>query len=108
MKPDQCDTPGSHYSGLEKHNALSIPAPVLMGVSVSAIGCIGVSTLKRSAMNKYVMWVLNIANMSAKEDYDCIVIGAGVQGSFTAYQLAKKNKTTLLLEQVCHPQKYVQ
>ena len=46
--------------------------------------------------------------MSTKEDYDCIVIGAGVQGSFTAYQLAKKNKKTLLLEQVCHTQKFVQ
>uniref|UniRef100_A0A3Q4MFG1 Pipecolic acid oxidase n=1 Tax=Neolamprologus brichardi TaxID=32507 RepID=A0A3Q4MFG1_NEOBR len=35
-------------------------------------------------------------------NFDCIVIGAGVQGSFTAYQLAKKNKKTLLLEQVRH------
>lgn len=39
--------------------------------------------------------------MSAEGEYDCIVIGAGVQGSFTAYQLAKKNQKTLLLEQVC-------
>uniref|UniRef100_A0A3P8QSF5 Peroxisomal sarcosine oxidase n=1 Tax=Astatotilapia calliptera TaxID=8154 RepID=A0A3P8QSF5_ASTCA len=36
-------------------------------------------------------------------DFDCIVIGAGVQGSFTAYQLAKKNKKTLLLEQFVLP-----
>ncbi|XP_018418927.1 PREDICTED: peroxisomal sarcosine oxidase [Nanorana parkeri] len=31
--------------------------------------------------------------------YDCIVIGAGIQGSFTAYHLAKNKKRTLLLEQ---------
>ncbi|XP_053562151.1 peroxisomal sarcosine oxidase [Bombina bombina] len=31
--------------------------------------------------------------------YDCIVIGAGIQGSFTAYHLAKNTKKTLLLEQ---------
>ncbi|KAM9853131.1 peroxisomal sarcosine oxidase [Aulostomus maculatus] len=41
--------------------------------------------------------------MSSSEDYDCIVIGAGVQGSFTAYQLVKKNKRTLLLEQFVLP-----
>lgn len=39
--------------------------------------------------------------MTSKGEYDCIVIGAGVQGSFTAYQLTKRNKKTLLLEQVC-------
>uniref|UniRef100_A0A668AZP7 Peroxisomal sarcosine oxidase n=1 Tax=Myripristis murdjan TaxID=586833 RepID=A0A668AZP7_9TELE len=38
-----------------------------------------------------------------KVGYDCIVIGAGVQGSFTAYQLAKKKKATLLLEQFLLP-----
>ncbi|XP_075052942.1 peroxisomal sarcosine oxidase [Mixophyes fleayi] len=31
--------------------------------------------------------------------FDCIVIGAGIQGSFTAYHLAKNQKKTLLLEQ---------
>ncbi|KAM4699634.1 peroxisomal sarcosine oxidase [Discoglossus pictus] len=31
--------------------------------------------------------------------YDCIVVGAGIQGSFTAYHLVKKQKRTLLLEQ---------
>ncbi|XP_029964394.1 peroxisomal sarcosine oxidase isoform X2 [Salarias fasciatus] len=41
--------------------------------------------------------------MSASTDFDCIVIGAGVQGSFTAYQLAKKNQRTLLLEQFVLP-----
>ncbi|KAM7399867.1 hypothetical protein PAMP_019108 [Pampus punctatissimus] len=41
--------------------------------------------------------------MSTKEEYDCIVIGAGVHGSFTAYQLAKKNQKTLLLEQFILP-----
>ncbi|PWA22002.1 hypothetical protein CCH79_00010228 [Gambusia affinis] len=41
--------------------------------------------------------------MFAKQDYDCVVIGAGVQGSFTAYQLAKHNKKTLLLEQFILP-----
>lgn len=38
--------------------------------------------------------------MTTEREYDCIVIGAGVHGSFTAYQLAKRNKKTLLLEQV--------
>uniref|UniRef100_A0A3B4AXW8 Peroxisomal sarcosine oxidase n=1 Tax=Periophthalmus magnuspinnatus TaxID=409849 RepID=A0A3B4AXW8_9GOBI len=37
------------------------------------------------------------------ELYDCIVIGAGVQGSFTAYSLAKRGKRTLLLEQFVLP-----
>nr|XP_057935144.1 peroxisomal sarcosine oxidase [Doryrhamphus excisus] len=37
------------------------------------------------------------------ESYDFIVIGAGVQGSFTAYQLATRNKKTLLLEQFSLP-----
>lgn len=32
--------------------------------------------------------------------YDTIVIGAGVEGSSTAYQLAKNGQRTLLLEQV--------
>lgn len=41
--------------------------------------------------------------MSANRDYDCIVIGAGVQGSFTAYSLAKRGKRTLLLEQFLLP-----
>ncbi|CAL8344381.1 unnamed protein product [Arctogadus glacialis] len=41
--------------------------------------------------------------MSTEGDYDCIVIGAGVQGSFTAYQLAKKKQRTLLLEQFVLP-----
>ncbi|XP_056415025.1 peroxisomal sarcosine oxidase [Hyla sarda] len=31
--------------------------------------------------------------------FDCIVLGAGIQGSFTAYHLAKNHKKTLLLEQ---------
>uniref|UniRef100_A0A8C5W7E6 Peroxisomal sarcosine oxidase n=1 Tax=Leptobrachium leishanense TaxID=445787 RepID=A0A8C5W7E6_9ANUR len=31
--------------------------------------------------------------------YDCIVLGAGIQGSFTAYHLAKSGKKPLLLEQ---------
>ncbi|XP_068601660.1 peroxisomal sarcosine oxidase [Brachionichthys hirsutus] len=41
--------------------------------------------------------------MSATTEFDCIVIGAGVQGSFTAYQLARSSKTTLLLEQFVLP-----
>ncbi|XP_072249257.1 peroxisomal sarcosine oxidase isoform X1 [Leuresthes tenuis] len=41
--------------------------------------------------------------MSINGVFDCIVIGAGVQGSFTAYHLAKKNKKTLLLEQFVLP-----
>ncbi|KAG5278788.1 hypothetical protein AALO_G00102780 [Alosa alosa] len=35
--------------------------------------------------------------------YDCIVIGAGIQGSCTAYYHAKNNKKTLLLEQFILP-----
>ncbi|TFJ99504.1 mRNA cap guanine-N7 methyltransferase [Platysternon megacephalum] len=31
--------------------------------------------------------------------YDTIVVGAGIQGSFTAYHLAKRGRETLLLEQ---------
>ncbi|KAL2095354.1 hypothetical protein ACEWY4_010073 [Coilia grayii] len=41
--------------------------------------------------------------MALQGDYDCIVVGAGVQGSFTAYQLAKNNQKTLLLEQFLLP-----
>ncbi|XP_023824667.1 peroxisomal sarcosine oxidase-like [Salvelinus sp. IW2-2015] len=41
--------------------------------------------------------------MSDQQDYDCIVIGAGIQGSFTAYHLAKNNKRTLVLEQFLLP-----
>ncbi|XP_053313029.1 peroxisomal sarcosine oxidase [Spea bombifrons] len=37
--------------------------------------------------------------LSSSSKYDCIVIGAGIQGSFTAYHLAKSGKKTLLLEQ---------
>lgn len=36
--------------------------------------------------------------------YDAIVIGAGIQGSFTAYHLAQRHRDTLLLEQVPRPQ----
>ena len=32
--------------------------------------------------------------------YDCIVIGAGIEGSATAYTSAKLGRKTLLLEQV--------
>ncbi|KAL4647200.1 peroxisomal sarcosine oxidase [Arapaima gigas] len=39
----------------------------------------------------------------ASQDFDCIVIGSGIQGSFTAYHLAKKKKKTLLLEQFVLP-----
>ncbi|NXD29578.1 SOX oxidase, partial [Spelaeornis formosus] len=38
-----------------------------------------------------------------KSTYDVIVIGAGIQGSFTAYQLAQRHKDTLLLEQFLLP-----
>lgn len=32
--------------------------------------------------------------------FDVIVVGAGIEGSATAYNLAKNGKSTLLLEQV--------
>lgn len=35
--------------------------------------------------------------------YDAIVIGAGIQGCFTAYHLAKHKRRVLLLEQVLCP-----
>ncbi|XP_069801342.1 peroxisomal sarcosine oxidase [Dendropsophus ebraccatus] len=35
----------------------------------------------------------------SRKVFDCIVLGAGIQGSFTAYHLAKNHKKTLLLEQ---------
>ncbi|NWI95525.1 SOX oxidase, partial [Pitta sordida] len=38
-----------------------------------------------------------------KANYDAIVIGAGIQGSFTAYHLAQRHKDTLLLEQFFLP-----
>ncbi|XP_003978476.2 peroxisomal sarcosine oxidase [Takifugu rubripes] len=41
--------------------------------------------------------------MSTSDVYDCVVIGAGVQGSFTAYELAKRRKRTVLLEQFLLP-----
>lgn len=37
--------------------------------------------------------------MNRDYTYDVIVVGAGIEGSATAYQLAKKGKSTLLLEQ---------
>ena len=39
-------------------------------------------------------------NMAESVVYDCIVVGAGIEGSATAYQLAKRKHKTLLLEQV--------
>ncbi|XP_061136038.1 peroxisomal sarcosine oxidase isoform X1 [Syngnathus typhle] len=41
--------------------------------------------------------------MSTFECYDYIVIGAGIQGSFTSYQLVKRKRKTLLLEQFTLP-----
>lgn len=42
--------------------------------------------------------------MAAQTDlWDAIVIGAGVQGCFTAYHLAQNSKKVLLLEQVPCP-----
>ena len=38
--------------------------------------------------------------------YDAIVVGAGVEGSATAYHLAKQGQGTLLLEQVKCSVKY--
>lgn len=41
--------------------------------------------------------------MPQKVDFDAIVVGAGVMGSCAAYQLARRGKKTLLLEQVIAP-----
>ena len=41
-----------------------------------------------------------VADCEMAEPYDVIVIGAGVEGSSTAYQLASRGKKILLLEQV--------
>ncbi|XP_022074289.2 peroxisomal sarcosine oxidase isoform X2 [Acanthochromis polyacanthus] len=41
--------------------------------------------------------------MSTNQEFDCVVIGAGVQGSFAAYQLAKHKQKTALLEQFVLP-----
>ncbi|NXF99556.1 SOX oxidase, partial [Sakesphorus luctuosus] len=38
-------------------------------------------------------------SQTQKATYDAIVIGAGIQGSFTAYHLAQRHRDTLLLEQ---------
>ena len=38
--------------------------------------------------------------MARPVDYDVIVVGAGIEGSATAYSLAKSNQKTLLVEQV--------
>ncbi|NXU52429.1 SOX oxidase, partial [Turnix velox] len=42
-------------------------------------------------------------NQSQQVTYDAIVIGAGIQGSFTAYHLTQRHKNTLLLEQFMLP-----
>ena len=47
------------------------------------------------------MLLLYISMGSSEEPYDVIVVGAGIEGSSTAYQLAKRVKRVLLLEQVC-------
>lgn len=41
-----------------------------------------------------------LENASRSSVFDAIVIGAGIQGSFAAYHLIKRQKATLLLEQV--------
>ncbi|XP_053940758.1 peroxisomal sarcosine oxidase [Cuculus canorus] len=45
----------------------------------------------------------NMAAPSHQATYDAIVIGAGIQGSFTAYHLARRHRDTLLLEQFILP-----
>ena len=45
-----------------------------------------------------------MAEINGTRLYDTIVVGAGIEGSSAAYQLAKNGKITLLLEQVrCSP-----
>ena len=41
-----------------------------------------------------------ILTMEQTPYYDCVVIGAGIEGSATCYQLTKKGVKTLLIEQV--------
>ena len=38
--------------------------------------------------------------MAGPREYDVVVVGAGIEGSATAYHLAKSGQKTLLLEQV--------
>lgn len=84
--------PGRHYTGYICKNK----CPFLLWFYGRACYRILISS------NLNLQVVLNVVKMASKAEYDCIVIGAGVQGSFTAYQLTKRNKKTLLLEQVCH------
>ncbi|XP_007898980.1 peroxisomal sarcosine oxidase [Callorhinchus milii] len=44
-----------------------------------------------------------MAAQNVSSCFDALVIGAGIQGSFTAYHLAKNNMRTLLLEQFLLP-----
>lgn len=102
---------------------LAIPCrPVIEGAEEWPLHCVGYSWLHNRNRCTLVRWesgsisisiwkrsnesacsaTLRKPRMSSQMEYDCIVIGAGVQGSFTAYQLAKKKKATVLLEQVCH------
>ncbi|XP_005997043.1 peroxisomal sarcosine oxidase isoform X2 [Latimeria chalumnae] len=40
---------------------------------------------------------------SSPEEFEYIVVGAGIQGSFTAYHLSKRSKSTVLIEQFMLP-----
>ena len=42
----------------------------------------------------------NKPEMDVNLDFDVVVVGAGIEGSATAYCLAKDNYKTLLLDQV--------
>ena len=47
-------------------------------------------------MNQFI----NNRGFAMSEIYDCIVVGAGIQGSSAGYQLAKRGLKTLIIEQV--------
>ena len=49
----------------------------------------------------YYTWCFVAFSLKMSEVWDCIVVGAGIMGSCTAYHLARNGVKTLILEQVC-------
>ena len=48
----------------------------------------------------YVVLFLRSADITDMDILDCIVIGAGIQGSATTYHLAKRGLSVLMMDQV--------